>query len=105
MGDRVHTLQCTLRGNNFIFIHLFLVSHAYGHSLSMLSIGLGCMAGVPLVGRSQVILLLSRSSPRILASSNGPLPWTILVRVLDTTVRGFVEGGGVIGCLFHSSPV
>ena len=67
MGDRVHTLQCTLRGNSLFFIHLFLVSHAYGHSLSMLSIGLGCMAGVPLVGRSQVILLLSRSSPRILA--------------------------------------
>ena len=36
----------------FFFIHLFSVSHAYGHSLSMLSIRLGCMAGVPLVGRS-----------------------------------------------------
>ena len=58
MGDRVHTLECAFRGNNLFFIHLFLVSHVYRHSLTMLSIGLGCMAGVPLVGRSQVILLL-----------------------------------------------
>ena len=51
-GDRVHCRVCTCRGNSLFFIHLFLVSHVYGHSLSMLSIGLGCMAGVPLVGRS-----------------------------------------------------
>ena len=36
----------------YFFIHLFSVSHAYGHSLSVLSMRLGCMAGVPLVGRS-----------------------------------------------------
>ena len=28
-----------------------------------------------------------------------------LVRVVDTTGRSFAEGGGVIGCVFHSSPV
>ena len=54
MGDRVHSAGCALSEVivYFFFIYLFLVFHVYRHSLSMLSIGLGCMAGVPLVGRS-----------------------------------------------------
>ena len=48
MGDKVHSAGCALSEVIvYFFIHLFLVSHAYRHSHSMLSIGFGCMAGVP----------------------------------------------------------
>ena len=48
VGDRVHSAGCALSEVIvYFFIHLFLVSHAYRHSHSMLSIGFGCMVGVP----------------------------------------------------------